>query len=1218
MSLVPNDTEQVVYKYTGDVTSLRKATEQALGFLDSYQKHIDRISNDGGFGKSTKAAKSFQSVMKSVTKDVTTIQSKMKSLTDVKLFSGTDVQKQIATSLGGMNQIKAKLQSSTGLTTKEVQALTSQLKASKQSLQASGAGIDTLVAKEVKFQHTLEVTKAKVEQFRNTMDSIKGRVSSAFDPLISKMNSLRNPFARLSQTVQIFKAKAQDSFGRISQVVSTVASAFRRVSNSEEDASNSATRTSKAHNALSSVLTKLRSLFTRETEAIEDEEDTLDKKNKTLNSSNKQHRSLGSVLSSLLGIFNREAQSIRNISNNFTVMSRSSNLARDALRGLTGVQLGRWLAESVKQSISYIENLNLFAVSTGEAYEESLKFVNSMSELYGMDPSNLMRYAGNFYQLADAISMPDKASAALSLGLTKATNDIASLFNVDVETVFENLSSGMQGMSRAVRKYGMDIRTTTLQQTALSLGLTEHVRNVSEANRQGLRFITMMRQASNASGDFARTIESPANQLRIFTEQVTQLGRAIGNFLIGPLGSAIQHINGFVMALRMVLQFLGSVFGVLDALGGHSGGAGNIENTLDNVASGVSSIGSSAKDAARELKSMLAPFDELNILQATETGTGDDGGLGDVGTLDPAILTAIEEMQWKLDEVEMKAVKVRNAILAFLGFKVDEGAILSWNADVLEQNLINKFPQWTKTIQATFDYWSSIVNSFGEVLKALGGVAQAVWSSISDTLSSVINDDTLSAFVEQLPAHLGSLASFIEANKSSLADFVVTVSTLAVAFRGFSAIGTLVEPIITFISTCARSLASFASVLNIVTAVIAAIAVLYTSSDKFADSFNSLIVSIGTGLGNIFAAFWNTLQTVWQGIQNLWQNNIQPMITEIGNGLAPVLNTVISLWETLGAIVVDLFGVIQNIWTSVLEPVLGSFFDAVGKLAQIFGTLWSEWVGPVLEHVGNSLSQLWANTLKPVIENIMGIIGSLAVILLSLWNDVLAPVVNWIANTLGPIIVSVFNSVWSTIESAVVNIGRVVNGLIRIIQGILDFVAGVFTGDWKRAWQGILDIFKGIWDTIAGVLSIPINVIIGGINLVLSGITGAINSVVRAINSISVDIPSWVPLVGGKHIGFNLREVSTWSIPYLAEGAVVKSPTLAMIGEGKYDEAVIPLGDSPQMSELVNRIANARSESKGPDDDAVPVQVFLDGDVLFEGMAKRARAARLRTGMSIF
>lgn len=147
------------------------------------------------------------------------------------------------------------------------------------------------------------------------------------------------------------------------------------------------------------------------------------------------------------------------------------DIARKAVSALASTKLAKSTASATNESIRFTENLNLFTVATGAAYDKSMQFVNAMSELYGLDPSNIMRYAGNFYQLADAISMPEEAMASLSLGLTKATTDISSLFNIPVEQVFNDLSSGMQGMSRAVRKYGMDIRATTLQQTALNLGI---------------------------------------------------------------------------------------------------------------------------------------------------------------------------------------------------------------------------------------------------------------------------------------------------------------------------------------------------------------------------------------------------------------------------------------------------------------------------------------------------------------------------------------------------------------------------------------------------------------------------------------------------------------------------------------------------------------------------------------------------------------------------
>lgn len=1091
MSLVPNDTESVVYEYIGDVTSLRKATEQAIGFLDSYQKHIDRISTDGGFEKSVKAAKSFQTAVKSATKDVSAMQSKLKNVTDVKLFSGTDVQKQITESLSGMAQVQTRLQSVTGLTTKEVQALTAQLKSSRQSLQASSAGVDTLVAKEVKFQQTLENTRNRVSQFRDSLDSIRTRVSSAFDPLTDRLNSLRNPFARIVQSVQVFKAKAAESFDRVSRLASTVSSAFRRVSNSEDDASAAATRATRAHSGLSSVIERMRSLFSRETKAVETEDDSLDRKNKTLNSSTRNHRSLGSVVLNLLGIFNRESRSIINMNTQLGIMARSSNLARNALRGLTGVQLGRWLAESVNQSISYVENLNLFQVATGEAYEESLKFIDSMSELYGMDPSNLMRHAGNFYQLADAISMPDKASAALSLGLTKATNDIASLFNVDIETVFENLSSGMQGMSRAVRKYGMDIRTTTLQQTALSLGLTEQVENMSEANRQGLRFITMMQQVNNASGDFARTIETPANQLRIFKEQVTQLGRAIGNFLIGPLTTAIAYINGFVMALRMILQFVGSVIGVVNSFFGGSGSK-NTEKTLDNVASGVGGVGGAAKEATKELKKMLAPFDELTLLQEPETDSGASGGggggLSDVGALDPAILKAIEEMQWKLDEVEMKAVKVRNAILAFLGFKVEDGTILSWDASVLEENLINKFPQWTKTIQAVFDNWSDIVNDFKAVFVSMGHVLQAVWDNTTSFIKQFINDGSVSNFISDLSTNLQNLSAWIDKNASSIANFIIAFGLLS-----------KLSPIIGVVSSLVQHLTGL----------------------------TSLLPSLSGALAGVTAPM-----AAWAAV-----------IAVIGIALADLLIHNEEFRDKVGAAWDSLVQVLSDLWTSILQPILSSVIDTA--------------------------LNLYESTIKPIVEQI-------ATIILTLWSDILQPLLSWLIQALGPSISDIANFILGVVEWVFNNIGGVISGLLQTIQGIIAFIAGVFTGDWSRAWQGVVDIFAGIFNAVGSVVVAVMNAVItvinGAISAVYNAVVAVVNLVLEAVNAIA------------GALGFTLElgiSAQAPQIPYIqvpkvamATGGVVTSPTNALIGEGRYDEAVVPLGNSPQMKQFADSVAD--------------------------------------------
>lgn len=741
-------------------------------------------------------------------------------------------------------------------------------------------------------------------------------------------------------------------------------------------------------------------------------------------------------------------------------ISRTASIVKDAL---ASIPVSKWLSAATKESIEFTENLNLFTVAMNDAYDQGMQFVDAMAELYGMDPSSLMSYAGNFYQLADAIDMPSEAAASLSLGLTKAINDLASLFNVPIETVFDDLSSGMQGMSVAVRKYGMDIRNITLQQTALNLGITEQVKNMSEANRQGLRFITMMKQAANASGDFAANIETPANQLRIFREQIAQLGRAIGDLFISPLAVAIAYVNGFVMALRSVIQFIGSVLGLVNSIGART--TGTTEN-LSNIAGGVGGIGDAAKSTTKELKKMLAPFDELNLLQEPETDTGvagggGGGGLTDTGTLDPAILKAIEEIQWKLDEVEMKAVKVRNAILAFLGFKVEDGTILSWDASALEDNLINKFPEWTKPIQAVFANWSNIVEGFKAVFKSMGDVVQAIWDKTISKISEVVDDDSVSTFITDLSTHLQELAGWIEQNASNIANFVIAFAML---------------------------------------------------------------------------------------------NNLAPLVVVIGN--------IVTFLQGLGEPLLRLSAAFGGISVHTLSW--------AAALAFVGSALIDQWQNN--EEFRDRVIGVW-NTISSTLSTI---IGQVAGIIVSLWTDILQPLLDWLVKVLGPSIADLVASGLEIVAWMFNNLGGLVSGLLQMLQGIIDFVAGVFSGDWSRAWQGVLEIFTGLFTAVAYVMFSVMNSVISVINTAISIIYNAvvsmINLILEAVNAIA------------GALGFTLSlgiDASAPQIPYvqahqvaMASGGVVTSPTNALIGEGRYDEAVMPLGNSPQMRQFADSVAD--------------------------------------------
>ena len=594
-----DNTEEVKYSFQGDIKSLKQATESAIQLLDKYQKVVEQAVTTGKFSASAKATQTFNNAINKTTKDVEKMAAKLKSVGDVKLFTGSEASKAFEGTLATVSKQMDTISNATKVTTKDLSQLKTELNAARGAIANSAPQVDKLVASEQRFQRALEVVTTKANQVKSTMDGLKSKMGSAFDPINNRVKKLGSIFDAIKVKVQSFQDKASTAFSRVRTLASAVASAFRRTSTEADKGDTSTRKFAKGLEKVSNVFSKLKTQSSKVTTA-------------------------------------------------FSNLNIATKLATKAATLLSAVKIGEWFAEATKQSISYIENLNLFTVAMGDAVDEGVAFVGTMQELYGMDPSNLMRYAGNFYQLATAIDMPDEAASNLSLTLTKTANDLASLFNVNVETVFDNLSSGMQGMSRAVRKYGMDIRTTTLQQTALTLGITDQVENMSEANRMGLRFLTMMKQATNASGDFARTIETPANQLRIFKEQISQLGRAIGDFLIVPIGKVIVYINGFIMALRTVLTFIGRLLGISSGLS-----SALSFSSADDGADAISGIGSAAGDASKKLKGLIAPFDELNVLQEDASDAG-SGGLG-LDVLDPRIAEAIAQLEAKFEDVEMKA-----------------------------------------------------------------------------------------------------------------------------------------------------------------------------------------------------------------------------------------------------------------------------------------------------------------------------------------------------------------------------------------------------------------------------------------------------------------------------------------------------------------------------------------------------------------------------------
>lgn len=306
-------------------------------------------------------------------------------------------------------------------------------------------------------------------------------------------------------------------------------------------------------------------------------------------------------------------------------------------------------------------------------------------------------------------------------------------------------------------------------------------------------------------------------------------------------------------------------------------------------------------------------------------------------------------------------------------------------------------------------------------------------------------------------------------------------------------------------------------------------------------------------------------------------------------------------FKHLEEVFTDTMDIIKNEWSNNGKTLLTSLGKFRDKIKETLSNLYTGIIKPVWDIIMQGIDQLWDEHLKPATSSIVSFVSKFAEAFMTIWNNVLAPLVNWLIDTFGPVFIGQFSVIWEQTKVVFGNIIDSVRNIFDALGGLMDFVIGVFSGDWKRAWEGIKTFFKGIWDSIVNVVKAPINLIIGAINTMLNGITSGVNLAIKALNKLSFTVPDWVPGIGGKKWGFNIKQLTAPKIPYLAEGGIIDQPTLAMVGErGK--EAVVPLENTAFADAIANAILRvltplfSNGSSIGKNSDGTTVIVLKVGE----------------------
>lgn len=455
---------------------------------------------------------------------------------------------------------------------------------------------------------------------------------------------------------------------------------------------------------------------------------------------------LPSNLRSAISATNKLAEANEKASTSYINLYAKAKMAIAAVRGVANVIAG-W----INSANTYIEDMNRFNVSLGEYASQAQEYAERVSELVGIDPGDFMGNQATFNTIIKGFGVASDKAYLMSQNLTQLGYDISSFADISVSDAMAKLESGIAGELEPLRRIGYDLSVARLQQEAYNLGIEKSVSAMTQAEKSQLRYYAIMTQVTDAQGDMARTLNSPANQLRILQAQVEQCARALGNVFLPILSAILPYAIAAAKAIRLVAEAIASLFGfkLADfsvALDGVSTSIGGISTDAGDVADG---LGDAAK-SAKKLKTTLLGIDELNVFPATADssgsgagGVGVGGAGGDLGIdlptydfldglVDSNVNKIFEEMKSHLKEIcELAATigaafaawKIATGVMDFLkylsSFKGFSGGIGALGLTMLLSDM-NEFKKYLDDFITNGASFQNVVGMISEFAGMLG------------------------------------------------------------------------------------------------------------------------------------------------------------------------------------------------------------------------------------------------------------------------------------------------------------------------------------------------------------------------------------------------------------------------------------------------------------------------------------------------------------------
>lgn len=644
-----------------------------------------------------------------------------------------NVSKELPNLATGLNNVAAKLSSMS-----EVSASTNAFITSLGKLAGAGdktgktaSQLSTLAQEVLKFfdvmksapdisSSTIRMTEAlavlassgsKVGRATNSVSNSFNALSSLGSKASTVINGLTNAFQKFASKAISLGGKAVSAIAGIGNASSEAGEKIRRLSN-----------------PMSSVTDKLSTLYAK-----------------------------GFLVKRALDVLTSPVESAMNYVETLNYFNSAFNQVAE------GINTDEWKKSGIKSAEAYANSFQerakqLSQKLTGFEISDTGELARTNTASLGLDPEKTMQYQATFAQMASSMGDTSETALKLSNALTMIGADLASVRNMDFEDVWQDMASGLTGMSRAMDKYGINIRNANMQQELYNLGIDTSISKLSQADKTILRTIILLNNSKYAWADLSNTINQPANQIRMLQSNFASLGRTIGSLFIPILQTVLPYVNAIVIALQRMFAYIAKLLGIklsnfVSSTGGISVDTGDIADNMDNASGAIDNANTSAKKLEKTL-SVLA-FDQLNQLNdnsdsgsTSNPSSGSGGGASHLPALDAALDDALSAYQKAWDEAFKKmsnrANEMADAIVnAFkrkdwkgLGKIMADG--INWGMQKLYDfiNWNNVGPYITKFTSAFTQTFNSLVDNINWDL--MGRTVGAGMNTIVNTANQLL------------------------------------------------------------------------------------------------------------------------------------------------------------------------------------------------------------------------------------------------------------------------------------------------------------------------------------------------------------------------------------------------------------------------------------------------------------------------------------------------